>query len=120
MKPRGNIHVHRDPVCGLTWPCQNTLCVDPDARWCGRAPQCMGEPELHQLTRLTEIGHQLHMTQQDYEQTFHNEVMAAECSRLRDELLALVDRAHDTYVSNRPQDTLGIIGTALSMFKGTK
>ena len=98
MTPRGDIHVHRDPVCGLTWPCANKLCQDPDSRWCGRPLVCLGEPELHQLTRLTEIGHQLHLTEQDYTHTFHNSWLALKCKDLREQILDLVDVAHQEYL----------------------
>lgn len=100
MTPRVELHTHSDPVCGLAWPCANPHCVDPDERWCGKPP-CYGEPGLHQLTRLTDIGHALHMAEQDYRHVFSNTVMAGACAELRAQLLTLVDDAAHVYRSTR-------------------
>lgn len=100
MNPADAVHVHRDPVCGKSWPCANFLCVDPVERWCGKPP-CMGEPGLHQMGRLTEAGHMLHVAEQDYRNTFDNATLATRCAEIRAAVLSLVTDANQFYLATR-------------------
>lgn len=100
MTPAGQIHIHRDPTCHKSWPCANLLCVDPVEVWCGQAP-CMGEPGLHQVGRIAQAGHMLHIAEQDYRLTFNSPALAERCARLRAQILDLVNEANTFYTVSR-------------------
>lgn len=56
---------------------------------------------LHEVTRLTDIGHALHMAEQDYRETFNNATLADKCAEIRECILRLVDEANQLYVVTR-------------------